>query len=95
VVDSADKDRVGISKDELLYMLREEELSTAVLLVLANKQDIEGCLSVAEVHQALGLDALKNRTFQVSLKKLKIDSSNDMHLLSFRFSKHQQRRAKD
>ncbi|KAG5670364.1 hypothetical protein PVAND_000635 [Polypedilum vanderplanki] len=65
VVDSADKDRVGISKDELLYMLREEELSTAVLLVLANKQDIEGCLSVAEVHQALGLDALKNRTFQI------------------------------
>lgn len=66
VVDSADKDRIGISKDELLYMLREEELAGAVLLVLANKQDIEGCLSVAEVHQALGLDALKNRTFQVS-----------------------------
>lgn len=65
VVDSADKDRIGISKDELLYMLREEELAGAVLLVLANKQDIEGCLSVAEVHQALGLDALKNRTFQI------------------------------
>lgn len=46
-------------------MLREEELAGAVLLVLANKQDIEGCLSVAEVHQALGLDALKNRTFQI------------------------------
>ena len=56
---------MGISKDELLYMLREEELSGAILLVLANKQDIEGCLSVAEVHQALGLDALKNRTFQI------------------------------
>lgn len=66
MVDSADKDRIGISKDELLYMLREEELAGAVLLVLANKQDIEGCLSVAEVHQSLGLDALKNRTFQVS-----------------------------
>ena len=65
VVDSADKDRIGISKDELFYMLREEELAGAVLLVLANKQDIEGCLSVAEVHQSLGLDALKDRTFQV------------------------------
>jgi ADP-ribosylation factor-like protein 1 len=70
VVDSADKDRIGISKDELLYMLREEELAGAVLLVLANKQDIEGCLSVAEVHQALGLDALKNRTFQVEFAGL-------------------------
>lgn len=65
VVDSADKDRIGISKDELLYMLREEELAGAILVVLANKQDMEGCLSVAEVHQALGLDQLKNRTFQV------------------------------
>lgn len=53
VVDSADRDRMGISKDELLYMLREEELNGAILLVLANKQDIDGCLSVAEVHQAI------------------------------------------
>ncbi|KOX76909.1 ADP-ribosylation factor-like protein 1 [Melipona quadrifasciata] len=65
VVDSADKDRIGISKDELIYMLREEELQGAILVVLANKQDMAGCLSVAEVHQALGLDALKNRTFQI------------------------------
>ncbi len=50
-------------------MLREEELADAILLVLANKQDIDGCLSVAEVHQVLGLDALKNRTFQVSISK--------------------------
>lgn len=47
-------------------MLREEELAGAILVVLANKQDMEGCMSVAEVHQALGLDALKNRTFQVN-----------------------------
>lgn len=65
VVDSADRDRIGISKDELISMLREEELAGAILVVLANKQDMEGCMSVAEVHQALGLDALKNRTFQV------------------------------
>lgn len=65
VVDSADRDRIGISKDELLYMLREDELQNAILVVLANKQDMPGCLSVAEVHQALGLDALKNRTFQI------------------------------
>lgn len=65
VVDSADKDRIGVSKHELVSMLEEEELKKAVLVVLANKQDIVGALSVAEVHQALGLDALKNRTFQI------------------------------
>jgi len=65
VVDSVDRDRIGISKDELLYMLREDELAGAILVVLANKQDMEGCMSIAEVHQALGLEALKNRTFQI------------------------------
>lgn len=40
-------------------------MQNAILVVLANKQDMPGCLSVAEVHQALGLDALKNRTFQI------------------------------
>lgn len=48
-------------------MSQEDELSDAILVVLANKQDMEGCMSVAEVHQALGLEALKNRTFQVSI----------------------------
>ena len=34
-------------------------------MVLANKQDLAQAMSVAEIHQALGLDALKNRTFQI------------------------------
>lgn len=34
-------------------------------MVLANKQDMENALSVAEVYQELGLDVLKNRTFQI------------------------------
>ncbi|CAG0900296.1 unnamed protein product [Darwinula stevensoni] len=65
VVDSADRDRIGISKQELVSMLEEEELRGAVLVVLANKQDLSGAMSVAEVHQALGLDALRARTFQI------------------------------
>ena len=65
VVDSADKDRIGISKQELVSMLEEEELKNAILMILANKQDIAGCLSLAEVHKALGLDSLRNRSFQI------------------------------
>jgi len=65
VVDSSDKERMGISKQELVSMLEEEELKKAILVVLANKQDLDTAMSVAEVHQALGLDALKNRTFQI------------------------------
>lgn len=65
VVDSADKDRIGISKQELVSMLEEEELKDSILMVIANKQDIAGCLSVAEIHKALGLDALRSRSFQI------------------------------
>eukprot|EP00095_Tigriopus_kingsejongensis_P012664 maker-scaffold22_size673200-snap-gene-1.15 protein:Tk12664 transcript:maker-scaffold22_size673200-snap-gene-1.15-mRNA-1 annotation:"adp-ribosylation arf" len=55
----------GAGKTTLLYRLQEDELKSAILVVLANKQDIEGAMSVTEVHQALGLEALKNRTFQI------------------------------
>jgi len=65
VVDSADRDRMGVSKQELVAMLEEEELAGAVLVVMANKQDMQGAMSVAEVHSALGLDALRNRTLQI------------------------------
>ncbi|GAV00275.1 hypothetical protein RvY_11149 [Ramazzottius varieornatus] len=65
VVDSADRERMGISRQELVNMLEEEELRTAVIVVLANKQDLPQAMSVAEIHKALGLDALKNRTFQI------------------------------
>ena len=37
VVDSSDKERVDIAKEELSKMLSEEELRDAVLLVFANK----------------------------------------------------------
>lgn len=46
-------------------LFQEEELKSAILAVLANKQDMEGAMTVAEVHSALGLDALKTRTFQI------------------------------
>jgi len=65
VVDSMDRDRISISKQELVSMLEEEELKKAVLVVFANKQDIEGAMTVTEVANALGLPALKNRKYQI------------------------------
>ena len=40
VVDSADPERIGDSKEELRLMLEEEELKGVTLLVLANKQEL-------------------------------------------------------
>lgn len=64
VVDSSDKERVDIAKQELQSMLADEELKDAVLLVLANKQDM-AVMSVAEVAEKLGLHTLKGREWNI------------------------------
>jgi ADP-ribosylation factor-like protein 1 len=46
VVDSADRERMGINKAELLAMLSEDELGDAKLLVFANKQVSRGELGL-------------------------------------------------
>ena len=46
VVDSADRDRIGTSKEELMAMLEEEELKDAAVLVFANKQDLPGLVII-------------------------------------------------
>ena len=61
MVDSADTERIGISKSELVNMLEEEELRDACLLVFANKQDLPGALSAAQVSEQLALHNLHNK----------------------------------
>eukprot|EP01116_Phalansterium_solitarium_P011793 TRINITY_DN27580_c0_g1_i1.p1 TRINITY_DN27580_c0_g1~~TRINITY_DN27580_c0_g1_i1.p1 ORF type:complete len:180 (-),score=31.55 TRINITY_DN27580_c0_g1_i1:188-727(-) len=65
VVDSADKERIATSKTELLTMLEEEELKDACLLVFANKQDMPGALTDAQVTEALSLTTLKSRQWAI------------------------------
>ena len=60
VVDTSDKDRLELAKEELQSMLTSEELQDTALLVLANKQDL-GVVSVAEVTEKLGLYSMKGR----------------------------------
>lgn len=65
VVDSADRERLGLAASELGAMLAEEELRGAALAVLANKSDLPGAASPAEVAGALKLAALKDRRWQL------------------------------
>lgn len=58
VIDSNDRERVELAREELHKMLAEEELQDAVVLVLANKQDIPGALSAAELMTALKLGSV-------------------------------------
>ncbi|KAJ3205423.1 Arf GTPase arl1, partial [Clydaea vesicula] len=66
VVDSSDHDRLSTSGDELKAMLEEEELKDAILLVLANKQDMEGAMSHTEISEKMGLTELRNRQWTIN-----------------------------
>uniref|UniRef100_A0A6N2LLQ3 ADP-ribosylation factor n=1 Tax=Salix viminalis TaxID=40686 RepID=A0A6N2LLQ3_SALVM len=65
VVDSNDRDRVVEARDELHRMLNEDELRDAVLLVLANKQDLPNAMNAAEITDKLGLHSLRQRHWYI------------------------------
>ena len=65
VVDSNDQDRIEDAAEELKKMLAEEELKDCAVLVMANKQDLNGALAPGEVTKRLGMGDLKGRTWLV------------------------------
>jgi ADP-ribosylation factor-like protein 1 len=65
VVDSSDVERVGTSRQEFHAILEEEELADAVVLVYANKQDLPGALSDAQITEGLGLAEIKDRQWAI------------------------------
>jgi len=66
VVDSSDRDRIEEANEELLNMLHREEMRNAVLLVLANKQDLPDAMTTGELTAKLGLNGLgRNRKWLV------------------------------
>ena len=65
VIDSADRERLEIAKQELDLMLQEEELRGAPVLVLANKQDLPNAMNELEIAQGLGLTDIKNRKWSL------------------------------
>ena len=65
VVDSSDRDRFPEVKEELQMLVREEELRDAVLLVLANKQDLPGAMKPGELVNELGLHDVSHMKWEV------------------------------
>eukprot|EP00758_Cryptobia_borreli_P005903 Tbor_TRINITY_DN5010_c6_g2::TRINITY_DN5010_c6_g2_i2::g.14126::m.14126/K07942/ARL1; ADP-ribosylation factor-like protein 1 len=65
VVDSTDRDRMGVAKNELFALLEEEELRKAVILIFANKQDLRGAAGEAEIAQMLGLTSISSHTWAI------------------------------
>ncbi len=49
----------------LCVLLQEEDLKDAILLLMANKQDMRGALNAAQLSEAMGLATLKNRQWSI------------------------------
>jgi signal recognition particle receptor subunit beta len=65
VVDSNDTTRLREAKDELWKVLESPELSNAILLVFANKQDLQNAMTADEVSRALELTQIGSHTWHV------------------------------
>ena len=65
---------MDIAKQELFLLLQEDDLKGVPIAILANKQDIEGCLSdiqvrnnnnVIQISESMGLSEIKNRQWAI------------------------------
>lgn len=69
VVDSVDRNRLDLCRQELDNLLQQERLFGASLLVFANKQDVDEALSVDEISNILHLTnenaKMKNRHWKI------------------------------
>lgn len=65
VIDSTDRARISIMKDELFRLLGHEDLQQSVVLVFANKQDLKDAMTPAEITDALSLHSIKNHDWHI------------------------------
>ncbi|KAA3681384.1 ADP-ribosylation factor-like protein 5B [Paragonimus westermani] len=65
VVDSTDRERLWLARKELYKLLAAEELRKSKMLIFANKQDVVGCMSVAEISQNLNLTSIRDHPWHI------------------------------
>ncbi|KAI4838649.1 ARF/SAR superfamily, partial [Aureobasidium sp. EXF-8845] len=66
VVDSVDRDRMDEARTELTRIIQDREMKDALLLVFANKQDVNGSMRPKDVSDALNLNVIaKNHIWKV------------------------------
>jgi len=67
-VDSSDRTRLEMCRNELFSLLGQEKLAGASLLIFANKQDLEGSMTAEEIASVLELETnsrFRNRHYAI------------------------------
>jgi len=65
VVDSTDRERLSVTRQELHKILAHEELHQSAVLVLVNEQDVKGSMTAAEISLHLNLTSIKKHKWQI------------------------------
>ncbi|XP_028405408.1 ADP-ribosylation factor-like protein 5B [Dendronephthya gigantea] len=65
VIDSTDRERLAVIKEEIYRMLADEQLKHASVLLFANKQDLKGSMTSAEISQQLNLTSIKDHGWHI------------------------------
>ena len=65
VVDSSDRERVALARDEIHRLASEDELHRTAMLVFANKQDAPDVMNAEELTDRLQLQSLKDRNWHI------------------------------
>eukprot|EP00512_Aurantiochytrium_limacinum_P002562 CAMPEP_0171503008 /NCGR_PEP_ID=MMETSP0958-20121227/10584_1 /TAXON_ID=87120 /ORGANISM="Aurantiochytrium limacinum, Strain ATCCMYA-1381" /LENGTH=185 /DNA_ID=CAMNT_0012038305 /DNA_START=13 /DNA_END=570 /DNA_ORIENTATION=- len=65
VIDSSDRDRAELAREELHKLLHEDELRDSVILVLANKQDLPDAMTAAELADKLDLHSVRSHQWYI------------------------------
>ena len=65
MVDSndTDPDRIELAKEELHHLLQDDEMSEAVVLVFANKQDLPNAITAASMIEKLMLNNIRSKWY--------------------------------
>ncbi|KAG6938446.1 ADP ribosylation factor like GTPase 5C [Chelydra serpentina] len=65
VIDSTDRERLTVTKEELYKMLAHEDLQNAAVLIFANKQDVKNSMTTSEISKFLTLSAIKDHPWHI------------------------------
>ena len=66
---------------ELSELTEEENLKGVPVLIFANKQDVKGCMSVAEISQSLQLTSVKDHQWHIQACCALTGEGSEPHLI--------------
>ncbi|KAF8917078.1 ADP-ribosylation factor family-domain-containing protein, partial [Mucidula mucida] len=81
VVDAADQEKFNSARFELHQLLAQQTLTGVPLLVLGNKNDVEGSASVKDIIKELELDKVTDRPVSVSCYSCSMKSQHNLGVI--------------